>query len=342
MIYFRGCLLLWVVAHSEGESQSCTCRTIRAIASSEAAGWEETCDDVKFLGKHPAEQCRTDCCKDQACTVWFRNTSGCFHGQAEKCGHLQTGSKRRHSAADNKTFVGQVVVRGVTVVNAPQFLQRCEGLQEQIFHAPMAKTGADLMVYRSFALSGVERCRSVCYANPSCTVWQYGAKGCFYSNSDVLCAPDEAVAATLTAGEYITNQCHAVQSQLVIQDAIQHVLQERRSVWAAGALFLASGLSVWAVLRGSSCGRHSEEGRVRTAGLEDCEAITGQQNECLTAKVNVLQPQAEKKQLRKIMLLPQFLTGAPPTIPLPVRSTPSSSSGAVHVQYMALQPLHVQ
>lgn len=389
MAYFRCGILVWLLLHDQVISQQCDCKTVRDIASNDAHGWEESCDGLNFLGGHSVEVCRAACCNDQACTVWFRNATGCFHGSAEQCGHLNSALARSDTSvspharrsqitaslatAKKQNIVGQVVARGDIVVNASQYLMRCEGLQSKLFRAPTARTSADLMAYRRFALSGIERCRSVCYANPGCTVWQYGATGCSYSTGAVSCSPDAALAAELTAGEHVTKVqwCRGAQSPVGLLIHAPRSLLGRISTLSA--VLLGSIVVLWLALPHccqKSCARESEaratvlQGRLQAADVEEesevraavlvneeheveaserktsLSAQASQRNKSLSAKADSLRPKTVVQYLPQCLVMPWFVT-APQPLPLPVRSTPQPTSGVPLVQYRPLQRVHV-
>jgi hypothetical protein len=233
-----------------------------------------------------------------------------------------------------------VVARGITVVKVPQYLQRCEGLQSHIAHAPMASTSEGLRAYRHFALSGIERCKSICYAKPGCTVWQYGASGCSYSIGDVPCTADEALASALTAGEHITNQCTAAPLGSS-QNVFRNVVSWHHSIYAMSTACLAFALCTW-VVRGR---RSIEKNEVRTAVLHESEVQDTRRNDTDTPPRNdgALHPRTPAKCLRRILVLPQFFTRAPQpsSLPMPVRSTNLPPTGVLHVQYESLQSVRI-
>lgn len=343
MVLFRRDILLCVVLHVQVKAKQCSCRAVRDIASSEAHGWEESCDGLKLVGSQTAEFCRASCCKDTACTAWFLNGTGCFHGQAEQCGHLESPPSASHEINRTGSITGQIMMRGEIVVNAPRYLMRCEGLQSKLFHAPMARTTSDLMAYRRFALSGIDRCRSVCYANPGCTVWQYGAQGCSYSTTDVACSPDEALAAEITAGEHITNRCHdAGLPGNFSPDELQRVFHLDRVTVAPVVLVLLSALVLVVHLRTRCCKCYSDSSEVRTAVLQENgpgTQVEYQEESGLPAKTSTpLQSPTAVQYLRQTLVMPLAMCSrAPQPLPLPMRVAPPCSSRPHQMQYRPLQ-----
>lgn len=185
-------------------ANSSTCPNI-TVLQEVSSGWYDACMGLKkFPDAGTAELCKATCVDDMHCSVWqLVNNSGtptCWSGS---------------------TFHG-CLARGGTDPNAPKVekfegdLLAGESLQHGFVKVVSAGTAETMGLKHFVEKTGtdeekLERCKKICYTDCTCTVWQYGADGCWIEHLPTFAKgetkPDSEWTKGMLGGETIEHTC---------------------------------------------------------------------------------------------------------------------------------------
>jgi len=176
------------------------CQVIQDVAN----GWEGHCLGLQLSGQNASrEECRGICCKNADCEVWQWGNPRDHEGDA--LGSCYTGRGLECSGDrfdDFLVLAGQRISHGTVAEAVPLDLGHwCIGSGMQ--QAPNVRAQGSSGSYRASA----EECRSTCYDDPACSVWEHStSEGCWFGFSDA-CTREAPGAQTMVAGERVARAC---------------------------------------------------------------------------------------------------------------------------------------
>jgi len=165
-----------------------------------AEGWEGFCMGLQLINRSSTQEaCRAACCSDPVCEVWQLATQrsnrgtnmSCYTGKGFECRSVRTD--------DFLILAGQRISHGSTLGNGVW----CTG------------NGMRKVPY-STSLSHRERtdeCRSGCFFDKDCHVWQYSTvKGCWSGSpkyGSIKCYQDISLAGSIMDGQKFDRSCES-------------------------------------------------------------------------------------------------------------------------------------
>lgn len=187
-----------------------SCAHVTVIEDTKVNNWFGACDGlIKKPGITDMAVCEATCHADLNCTVWRMTNSsvgleeGCFQGSlAHHCRTATVGGLFGVGDEKPKNIMGgQRIQHGEVIEVSNNMGRQTKGLLKMSENA--AATGNGTML--------VERCKSFCYTDTFCTVWQYGKDGCWVEHYPGFTATGTTNtskwAYTMVAGQTIKHVC---------------------------------------------------------------------------------------------------------------------------------------
>lgn len=144
-----------------------------------------------------ANACEEQCKADMTCNVWQMTKVHCWSGNAVH-GCRSRGSDKALGNFEEDLVAGQRIQHGFVKLVAKNSKVEAIGLK----HYPET-TGTEA--------EQIARCKNDCYSDTTCTVWQYGADGCWVehlpTNAKKETSTESDWAKGMIAGETIEHTC---------------------------------------------------------------------------------------------------------------------------------------
>lgn len=222
---------------ADGSLASCWKRT---IIHDIASGWPGRCLGLNLLvGVTSQNECAARCAENPLFPMWQVTHLGeCYQG-------LGTNCESREGDLSFDVLGAQRIQHGhVTVL---QSMEKYEVANLRTIGIFNVGNGTD----------GVHRCRSLCYSNLKCTLWQYGANGCMVQDDEYVGTPMQyplttllggadstsEVARTMRASEFIQHYCPPIPAGAVQVNAAVNYQDDAAA--SSGSIGLSDSLRAW-------------------------------------------------------------------------------------------------